>query len=236
MVRENLEILLIMSAAHSWTWHFLLCVGLAYPPFHLTFLGWATHFFLPFDLCHIIMTTDSMDPTTAKLQNHGVNMFESQSFCSYTYSWFSVSSAIIYIPLSHVDDVGYIMALLQHGCFLSTSTHYLGSWLRDSLPIPYSFHALMETSSHSMTSSCHRLSIGWFHGCLTSFYLFTFCELCCQYHGSHCHYWWFLSHFLMVHIIDRVIKWLPSMFEFNTFIHMLGFVLWLGRLERKTRG
>ena len=33
----------------------------------LTFLGWAVHFFLPFDLCHIIMTTDPMDPKAVKL-------------------------------------------------------------------------------------------------------------------------------------------------------------------------
>ena len=33
----------------------------------LTFLGLAVHFFLPFDLCHIIMITDPMDPKATKL-------------------------------------------------------------------------------------------------------------------------------------------------------------------------
>ena len=33
----------------------------------LIFLGWAVHFFLPFDLYHIIMTTDPMDSKAAKL-------------------------------------------------------------------------------------------------------------------------------------------------------------------------
>ena len=40
------------------------------------------------------------------------------------------------IPLSHVDDMGYIMALLWHGHFLLTSTHYLGSWPTESLLVP----------------------------------------------------------------------------------------------------
>jgi len=83
-----------------------------------------------------------------------------------------------YILLYHVEDVGYIMALLWQGHLLSTSTHYLGSWLRDSLLVPWSLHALMESSSHSMTSSHHWLSIEWFHRCLTSVPLFTFRGLC----------------------------------------------------------
>ena len=33
----------------------------------LTFLDWAIHFFLPFDLCHIVMTTNPVDPKAAKL-------------------------------------------------------------------------------------------------------------------------------------------------------------------------
>ena len=33
----------------------------------LTFLGWAIHFCLPFDLFHVIITTDPMDPKAAKL-------------------------------------------------------------------------------------------------------------------------------------------------------------------------
>ena len=42
---------------------------------------------------------------------------------------------LLYISF-HVDDVGYIMALLWHGCFLLTSTHYPRSWPGDSPPIP----------------------------------------------------------------------------------------------------
>lgn len=81
------------------------------------------------------------------------------------------------IPLSHVDDVGYIMALLRHGLFLLTLAHYPGSWLGDFLLVPYSLHALMASSLHSTIISHHWLSIEWFHKCSTLVPLFTFHEL-----------------------------------------------------------
>lgn len=37
---------------------------------------------------------------------------------------------------SHVNDVGFIMTPLRQGHFPSTSTHYLGIWSRESLPVP----------------------------------------------------------------------------------------------------
>ena len=93
----------------------------------LTFLGWAIYFCLPFDLCHVIMTTDPMDPKAAKLLVMVVYMFKS---CP---SAVTLTSDSLYHPKSfcilssHVDDVGFIMTLLRHGRFLSTSTHYPGS-------------------------------------------------------------------------------------------------------------
>ena len=41
-----------------------------------------------------------------------------------------------FILSSRIDDVGFTMAFLQQGCFPSNSTHYLGSWSRDSLSAP----------------------------------------------------------------------------------------------------
>ena len=64
-----------------------------------------------------------------------------------------------HVPLSRVDDVGNIMALLRPSHFLSTSAHYPGSWPRDSLPVPWSLHATMASSSHSMTGPHHWPSI-----------------------------------------------------------------------------
>ena len=72
-----------------------------------------------------------------------------------------------HVPLSRVDDVGKIMALLRLGHFLSTSAHYPGSWSRESLPVPSSLHASMEISSHSMIGPHHWPSIRWFHMCST---------------------------------------------------------------------
>ena len=72
-----------------------------------------------------------------------------------------------HIHLSHVDDVGSIMALLRPGHFLSISAHYPGSWSRDSLSVPWSLHASMASSSHSTTGPHHWPSIEWFYGCLT---------------------------------------------------------------------
>lgn len=43
----------------------------------LTFLGWAAHYFLPFDLCHVIKTFDPMDPKADKIQSRVQDMFKS---------------------------------------------------------------------------------------------------------------------------------------------------------------
>lgn len=43
----------------------------------LTFLGYGIYFYLPFDLCHITMTTDPMDPKAAKLPGRVADMFKS---------------------------------------------------------------------------------------------------------------------------------------------------------------
>ena len=102
----------------------------------LTFLGWSIHFCLPFDLCCVIMTTDPMDPKAAKLPVVSLICSRVVLLQLHLPLILCTIQKQFCIPLSHVDDVGYIMALLQHGHFLSTSAHYLGICLRDSLPVP----------------------------------------------------------------------------------------------------
>ena len=93
----------------------------------LTFLDWAIHICLPFYLCHVIMTTDRMDPKFSKLPSCVTDMFKS---CP---SAVTCASDSLYHPKSFFNlsscfnDVGNIMALLQHVRFPLTSTHYLGS-------------------------------------------------------------------------------------------------------------
>ena len=83
----------------------------------------------------------------------------------------------------------------------------------------------MEISSHSMTGSHHRPSIGWFHRCSTSTH---------YSHSMDCT----SSTLSAIDIMGvslalvngsyhcPVIKWFSNMFDFNTSIHMLEFVLW----------
>jgi len=42
-----------------------------------TFQGWVIHFFLPFDLCHIIITTNPKDKKASKLWSRVTYMFKS---------------------------------------------------------------------------------------------------------------------------------------------------------------
>ena len=61
----------------------------------------------------------------------------------------------------------------DQGHFLSTSAHYLGSWSRDSLPVPWSLHASMAGSSCSTQGFHHWPPIEWFYGCSTPAHWFT---------------------------------------------------------------
>ena len=61
----------------------------------------------------------------------------------------------------------------DQGHFLSTSTHYPGSWSIDSLLVPWSLHASMAGSSHSTWGFHHWPSIEWFYGCSTPAHWFT---------------------------------------------------------------
>ena len=114
------------------------------------------------------------------------------------------------------------------GHFLSTSAYYPGRWLRNSLLVPQSWHALMVSSSHPMTGLHYWLLIEWFHECSTSTSLFHL-RIVLLYLEGHSYYWWFLSYLLTVHIISLLISWFSSMFDFNTFLCMLGFIHWSDR-------
>ena len=86
-------------------------------------------FDLSFSIYHVIMTLDPLMSNTVK--SSVVSLICSREFflCSYQPSSDSLLVLIHYhhVPLSRVDDVGNIMALLRPDHFLSTSAYYLGS-------------------------------------------------------------------------------------------------------------
>ena len=86
-----------------------------------------------------------------------------------TFLWFSSdpdSQNIMFLCLTSMMWET-LWPTFDQGHFLWTSCHYLGSWSRDSLPVPWSLHASMAGSSHSTQGFHHWTSIGWFCGCST---------------------------------------------------------------------
>lgn len=160
MVVEKIGNLSVVSAAHSLTWHSLLRFRLGHPPLHRwPFLGLG-HSFFP-SVWSLPHSHDHRSYGSKRYQNSScvADMFK---VCP---SAVTLTSNSLYHPTSScilsscVDDVGFIMALLRHSRFSLTSTHYPGSWPRDSLPVPYVLHALMASSLHLTTRLHHWLSI-----------------------------------------------------------------------------
>ena len=75
---------------------------------------WVIHFYLSFSLCLITMTSHPLISNTAKFRSYVTNMFKRSSFCSF--QPLILCLVLIHydiIPLSCVDGVGNIMALLR---------------------------------------------------------------------------------------------------------------------------
>ena len=89
---------------------------------------WVISFDLSSVLCHITVTSDPLISNTAN--SKVVSLICSREVCLCSFQPPSDSLLVLiqkhYVPLSRVDDVGNIMALLQPGHFLSTSAHYPG--------------------------------------------------------------------------------------------------------------
>ena len=118
------------------TWNFLLRVKLGHPPLYfwpswVGLLIFAFYLSLPRHHDHWSYGSKSYQTSSCV-----VDMLKS---CP---SAVTLTSGSLYHPksfcilLSCIGDVGFIMALLRQGHFPSTSTHYPGTWLRDSLLVP----------------------------------------------------------------------------------------------------
>ena len=148
------QIVVVLAVCRSWTWHLFAFVsgwGHLISSFFAS-MGLVNLFWpLSFSLCHVIMTSDPLMSNTTK--SSVVLLICSREFFLCSFQPPSDSLLVLihkhHIPLSCVDDVGNIMALLWLSHFLSTSAHYPGIWSRDSLPVPWSLHASMAGSSHS---------------------------------------------------------------------------------------
>ena len=99
---------------------------------------WVIYYGRSSALCHFIVTSYPLMSNTAK--SSVMPPICSREVCLCSFQPPSDSLLVLihkhHIPLSRVDDVGNIMAHLRLGHFLSTPTHYPGSWSRDSLQVP----------------------------------------------------------------------------------------------------
>ena len=171
MVWENGTSIVVMSAVcRSWTWHlsafvsgwghlisFSTCLhGFGWSLFtsHLLFSlsSWPLIFWcqiLPNPLsCHRYvqekLTSTKFQPSS---NSHLILIHENIMFlCLTSMTWET------------------LWPTFDQAHFLSTSAHYPGSWSRDSLLVPWSLHASMAGSSHSMWGCHHWPPIEWFCG------------------------------------------------------------------------
>ena len=140
------------------------------------------------------------------LWSHVTNMFKRSPICSYlpihflSHCYSPKFHTTLFLVLFWRWEIHHFPPSARH--FLSTLAHYLGRWLRNSLSVPYSWHALMVNYSHPTTSIYYWLSNGWFHECLTSTSL-SHSQIALLYFENHCHYWWFLSYLLTIHITSQ---------------------------------
>ena len=230
MARENLEIYRVMPTTYSWTWQSLLCVGLGHPPlYHWPSWVWVIHFYLPFwSLPH---HHDHRSHGSKNCQNSScvANMFKSCPFVV-TLTFDSLDHPkSFYIVSYHIDDVEFIMDLLWHGHFLSTSTHFPGSWPRllcSTLELACP-NGKFFTLNDKFTSFPFNWVISWvfdFSSCIHISWIVLIVP------------WGPLSLLVvslaLVNILHHwlVIKQLSSMFDVNRSIHMLRSVVWLGHV------
>lgn len=229
------EILSVVSATHSWTWHFLLRVELGYPHFIIDFPGLGCSFFpsiwsIP---CHPdLWSYGSKIYQTPKSCHWYV---QELSFCSYTNSWFSVSSLII--------------ASL---CLMSMMWIHHGPPLTQSLPVD--FNSLSEKLVERLPSStlelaCPNGKLFTLDDRFTSLAFDRVISSVFEFSSFIQIPWivllvpWEPLSLLVVSLTLvngphnwPVIKRLSNMFNFNTSIHMLEFLLWLGHVGAQEPG
>jgi len=230
MVGEKLEIQSVVSVAHSWTWYFLLHFRLGYPHFIFD-LPWLGRLSFSF---HLISATSSWPlilwiqkfPNSKSCRRYVQEM----SFYSYTYPWFSVSSKIIFHPFVSCRWCG-----IHHGPPLIW-------WL------PIDFSSLSRNMTERLPSSTLELACpnGKFFTLDDKFTSLAFNQVISRVFdfSSFIHIPWIVLivpwgplSLLVVSLAlvnsshhRLVIKKISSMFDINTSIHMLEFVLLSGRV------
>ena len=137
---------------------------------------WVIPFDLSSALCLVTMTSDLLMSNTAKLTVVPFICSREVDLCKYQPSSDShlivIHKKIIFLCLvSMMWET--LWPTFNQGRFLSTLAHYLGSWFRDSLLVPWSLHASMVGSSHLTRGFHHWPLIEWFYGCLTPNHWFT---------------------------------------------------------------
>ena len=202
----------------------------------LTFLGFGPFiFFLPSNLCHVVMTTDPMDPKTAKLP-------VVSPICS------RVVLLQLHLPLILCIIQNHLRPLVSHQW---CGIHYVSpsTW---SLSI--NFNSLSGKLTERLPSSTLDLACpnGNFFTLDDKFTSFAFNRVISQVFdfSSSIHIlwivlivpWWPLSLLVislaLVNSLHHwlVIKWLSSMFDVSTSIHMLESVLLSGRVGPQDPG
>lgn len=171
-------IIVASTVCRSWTWHLsasclggnissrfsLASVGLGYPVLtsHLLIASspWPL---IPW--CQILPS-----PLSCRwyVQEKLTSAKITTSLCYLARSWFITYSLCLVSMMWET-----LWPTFDQGHFLSTPTHYLGSWSRDSLLVPWSLHASMASSSCSMRGFHYWPPIGRFCGCSTSDHSFT---------------------------------------------------------------
>ena len=137
---------------------------------HLVFCSPPWVWVIPFDISSalflVIMTSDLLMSNTAK--STVVSPICSREFdlCKFQPSSDSHLILIHNIMFLCLASMMWetIRPTFDQGHFLLTSAHYLGSWSRDSLLVPWSLHASMAGSSHSTWGFHHWPPIEWFCG------------------------------------------------------------------------
>lgn len=192
-------------------------------------------FFLPFDLCHVIMTSDPMDPKAAKLWSHVADVFK------------SCPSAVTLIPdpLYHPWTLHPFVSCQWYGIHhgppstwaLPIDFNSLSGKLAERLPSSTLELACPSGKFFTLDEKFTSLAFDWVISRVFKFSSFIHIPRTMLLVPSEP-----LSLFVVPLVLVNsshqwpVIKWLSSMFDLNTSIHMLEFVLWSGRVGTQDPG
>ena len=232
----KLEILSVVSATHSWTWHFLLVLGWDILLFIINLPGLARSFLpsiwsLP---CH------------HDHQSHGSKSYQTPEPCH------RYVQELVPLQLHFLLILCIIWNHLHPFVSCRWCGIHHGSPLTWSLPVD--INSLSRKLGERLPSSTLELACpnGEFFALDDKFTSLAFVQVISRVFDiiSFIHILWIVllvpwdAFSLLVVSLALVngshhwpvIEWLYSMFDINTFIHMLGFVLWSGRLECNTLG